>query len=373
MSKFVFVENFCIGDGNLKVAVKDSVDVAGYCSKLGSAALETSVPAIKHATVVEKILDSQCQLIGKLNMHEFAFGMTGVNQWSGTPTNFLYPEYIPGGSSSGCAVAVAEGDVDFSIGTDTGGSIRLPAACCGVYGFKPTFGRVSRVGIMPTETTLDCVGPFAQSADGIIQAMSIIDRSFDKITAVQNIKIGVVGVDADETIQDTVAQFLQQTGFERVDVELPSMQLAFEAGLTLINKEAWLSCGQYLSTGKVGVDVAKRLNIASKTTPEQISEAERVRSNFTAEVDSLLENFTVLVMPTLPSMPMTIEEALAGKVDLKISSLVRPFNLSGHPALAMPLKNNLDNNSGHPVSLQIIGAKNQDELVCEVARMLSTF
>ena len=369
MSKFVFVECFCIGDGALKVAVKDSINVDGYRSRLASAALADLPPANKHAEIVEKILDANCQLIGKLNMHEFAFGMTGVNHWSGTPTNYLFPEYIPGGSSSGCAVAVAEEIVDFSIGTDTGGSIRLPAACCGVYGFKPTFGRISRVGVMPTETTLDCVGPFARSAEGIIQAMSIIDSSFDKITTVKNIKIGIVAVDADDIIQNTVAQFLQQTDFEKIDVELPSMQRAFEAGLTLINKEAWLSCGQYLSTGKVGEDVAKRLHLAAKTTDEQVSAAERVRSSFTAEVDALLEHVTVLVMPTLPTFPMMKKEALAGQVDLTISSLVRPFNLSGHPALSMPLKPN----SGRPISLQIIAAKNQDELLCEVARTFSTF
>ena len=152
-------------------------------------------------------------------------------------------------------------------------------------------------------------------------------------------------------------------------MKLPSMQLAFEAGLTLINKEAWVSCGQYLSTGKVGDDVAKRLNLAAKTTDEQICEAERVRASFTAEVDSLLENVTVLVTPTLPSFPMTRDDALAGKADLTISSLVRPFNLSGHPALSMPL----NPNAGRPISLQIIAAKNQDELLCEVARKFSTF
>ena len=365
----MFVEEFCISDGALKVAVKDSIDVAGYRSKLGSAALEDSVPANKHAEVVEKIVTSHCQLVGKLNMHEFAFGMTGVNQWTGTPTNYLYPEYIPGGSSSGCAVAVAEGIVDFSVGTDTGGSIRLPAACCGVYGFKPTFGRVSRVGVMPNETTLDCVGPFARSAEGIIRAMAIIDSSFEAVTGIENIRVGVVTVDADEIIQHTVAQFLQQTDFDMVAMELPSMRLAFEAGLTLINTEAWSSCGHYLSSGKVGVDVADRLNLAAKTNLKQIAAAEQVRSSFTAEVDLLLKNVTVLVMPTLPSIPMTRKEAIAGQVDLNISSLVRPFNLSGHPALSMPLKCS----SGQPISLQIIAAKNQDELLCEVARLLSTF
>jgi len=369
MSDFVFVEQFSIGSGHLNVAVKDSIDVAGHPSKLGSAALDSVKPAKNHAEVVERILAADCKLVGKLNMHEFAFGMTGVNHWAGTPNNYLYPDYIPGGSSSGSASAVAEGLVDFSLGTDTGGSIRLPAACCGVYGFKPTFGRVSRVGIMPSETTLDCVGPFAQSIEKIIQAMSIIDRSFKTITPPENVVIGVVAVDVDENIQTTVVQFLQQTDFKQVTVALPSLKAAFEAGLTLINAEAWSSCGQYLTSGKVGEDVAKRLKSASETDDEQLHSAEDVRERFTQEVDDLFKQVTVLVLPTLPSMPMLREEALAGKVDLNISALVRPFNLSGHPALSIPLKEPL----GRPVGLQIIAAKNQDELLCEVARLFSTF
>ena len=374
MSDFVFVSQFLIGKGSKKFAVKDSIDVSGHPTKMASGALDSVAPAQKHASVVERLLAASYQLVGKLNMHEFAFGMTGVNHWTGTPVNFLYPDYIPGGSSSGSAVAVAQGLVDISLGTDTGGSVRLPAACCGVYGFKPTFGRVSRAGVMPLTTELDCVGPFARDIAGIIETMSIIDPSFKaiaNITNTANIRIGVIAVDADDAIQTTINQFLENSDFTLVAMKLPSLRLAFEAGLTLINVEAASSYGQYVvheeTRNKVGEDIVKRLAMAAKATEEQLTNAKNIRDNFNAEVDSLLQQVDVLVMPTLPSFPMLREQALAGNVDLNISSLVRPFNVSGHPAIAMPLKESL----GRPVSLQLVAAKGKDELLCEITRLLS--
>lgn len=363
----LYVEQFYLGGTGLKVAVKDSIDVAGYPTKAGSEALDSVAPADKNAHVVDRIFAAGCQLVGKLNMHEFAFGMTGVNQWTGTPTNYLYPDYIPGGSSSGSAVAVAQGDVDFSLGTDTGGSIRLPAACCGVYGLKPTFGRVSRAGIMPEETTLDCVGPFARSVEQLIQAMEIIDSSFHAVSDVGPIRLGRVGVKADSEVQAVIDQILSRIGLDQVAVELPSMEAAFGAGLTLINTEAWAACGPYLATGKVGSDVSTRLRAAQHTSDEEVAMAEQIKLRFNAEVDSALAQVDVLVMPTLPSFPLKREQALAGATDLAISALVRPFNLSGHPALSIPLKEA----EGRPVGLQLIAAKGQDEFLCEVARVIS--
>ena len=134
--------------------------------------------ATKNAEVVERILAADCQITAKTNLHELAFGITGINPVFGTAINPQYPDLIPGGSSSGSAAAVAAGLADFTLGTDTGGSIRMPAACCGVYGFKPTFNRVSRQGIHPAMSSLDCVGPFAASVAMIETAMQIIDPSF---------------------------------------------------------------------------------------------------------------------------------------------------------------------------------------------------
>src|SRR5690606_15725813 len=123
------------------------------------------------------------RIVGKTNLHEIAFGGTGVNAFSGTPTNPLDPARIPGGSSSGSAVAVATGQADVALGTDTGGSIRTPSACCGTVGLKPTFGRVSTVGVAPLSPSLDCVGPMAATVAGIVVGMRLLEPGFSPGTA----------------------------------------------------------------------------------------------------------------------------------------------------------------------------------------------
>ncbi len=380
----IFSQCFSVGNGDLTVAVKDSIDIAGFPTRAGSQALADAPSALQHAEVIESVLAAGGQLIGKTTMHELAYGMSGVNHWVGTAENVFFPDLIPGGSSSGSAAAVAKGLADFSLGTDTGGSVRVPAACCGVFGFKPTFGRVSRKGVMPEYSSLDCVGPFATSAEMLITAMTAIDSSFKPFSEAsiehqdrssvskkidkETVRLGVVTVDAEPEVLSTVNGFIQQTGFETQAVSLPGLKAAFDAGMTLINAETWAACGQYLATGQVGEDVAKRLANAENTSAEAIEQAELIRKQFTAEVDAALEHVTVLVMPTLPSIPMALSDALAGQTDLQISAFVRPFNLSGHPALSLPL---LSQNC-RPVGLQLIGRKGDDERLCELARMMST-
>lgn len=143
-------------------------------------------------------------------MHELAFGITGINHAFGTPINPKYPELIPGGSSSGSAAAVAAKQADFTLGTDTGGSIRMPAACCGVFGLKPTFGRVSRKGVYPPSSSLDCVGPFANSVEMIEKAMQIIDPTFKPTEFTSAPKLAVLDVSADEVVWNCIHQALQK-------------------------------------------------------------------------------------------------------------------------------------------------------------------
>lgn len=153
-----FASMLVIGvDGGPTVAVKDCLDIAGHVTRCGSAAYADAAPALTNSAVVDRLLEAGCRIVGKTRLHEIAYGMTGVNAYEGTPVNPRWPDRIPGGSSSGSAVAVAAGSVDFAIGTDTGGSVRQPAICCGVIGFKPTFGRVDRRGALPAVSSLDCI------------------------------------------------------------------------------------------------------------------------------------------------------------------------------------------------------------------------
>jgi len=351
------------------VAIKDSIDVVGTPTQLGCDACSNALPAPKDAAIVKQLKKHRFSIVGKTVMHELAFGMTGVNRSYGTPVNPLYPNLIPGGSSSGSATAVASGQVDVAIGTDTGGSVRMPAACCGIYGFKPTFGLVSRDGVWPTETSLDCVGVFANSAKLITQTMQAIEPDFEAQTLPQeNLMLGWLETDANERINNTIKSVLGNCpSIDLKSVQLPDFDEAFKAGLTIINRETWLACKDFYATGKVGQDVATRLENASHTTDEAVSQAEKVRVAFSEQVDDVLKDTRVLVLPTLPHFPMTITEALADKSDLTISKLVRPFNLSGHPAYAIPCPSEYD----LPISLQLVGRKGDDAFLCALAERLA--
>jgi amidase len=349
------------------IAIKDSIDIAGYSTTAASRALADAPPASKHAEVVQRLLDAGWRITGKTNMHELAFGMTGINDLYGTPPNPQDSARIPGGSSSGSASAVGQHLVDAALGTDTGGSIRGPAACCGVIGLKPTFGRVAREGVAPNVTTLDCVGPFARDMATIIRVMSAIDPSFNAGDArrdASGVRVGIVTVQADAEITDAVNTAMQRVGFASHSVELESMTDAFAAGLAVINAETWQAFGHLVESGKLGPDIESRLRAAAKTTATDLDAAERVRRSFTDEVDRALEQADVLVLPTMPSLPITIEAARAGTSVIGMSSLIRPFNLSGHPALSIPvpLRQSL-----LKAGLQIVGRKGADEMVCAVA------
>jgi amidase len=349
------------------IAIKDSIDVAGYPTTGASRALADAPPAAAHAEVVQRLLDAGWRITGKTNMHELAFGMTGINDYTGTPVNPQDAARIPGGSSSGSAAAVGAKLVDAALGTDTGGSIRGPAACCGVIGLKPTFGRVSRKGAVPRESTLDCVGPFTRDIATMVDAMAAIAPAFDTNAAKRlnaSANVAIVSVDADAAILQGVERAVQVAAFASRAIELDHLKEAFEAGLAVINVETARAFAHLVETGKLGADVDARLRVAVQTTQAQLDAAERARRAFTAAVDRALENTDVLVLPTLPALPITIEAARNGTPVLTMSSLIRPFNLSGHPALSLPIPI-----EGSPMKagLQIVGRKGADEEVCAVA------
>ncbi|AXE98301.1 amidase [Paraburkholderia hospita] len=349
------------------IAIKDSIDVAGYPTTGASRSLADAPPAAAHAEVVQRLLDAGWRIAGKTNMHELAFGMTGINDYTGTPVNPQDAARIPGGSSSGSASAVGAKLVDAALGTDTGGSIRGPAACCGVIGLKPTFGRVSRKGAVPRESTLDCVGPFTRDIATLVDAMAAIAPTFDTNAAKRanaGANVAIVSVDADAAIRQGVARAVQVAGFASRAIELDHLKEAFEAGLAVINVETARAFAHLVETGKLGADVDARLRVAVQTTQAQLDAAEHARRAFTAAVDRALENADVLVLPTLPTLPITIEAARNGTPVLTMSSLIRPFNLSGHPALSLPIPI-----EGSPMKagLQIVGRKGADEQVCAVA------
>lgn len=365
----VVVQPLCIGPaGGRAFLAKDSLDVAGWPTRCGSPALADAAPAAAHAEAVQRLLDAGWQLRGKTNLHELAFGTTGINHWTGTPRNPRWPDRVPGGSSSGSAVAVAEGRVDLALGTDTGGSIRTPAACCGVFGLKPSYGRVSRVGAAPTLSTLDCVGPIAADMATLCAAMAALVPGFGTLPGLPDrLRIGALQVEAGAPARAALQSALARSGAELVPVALPLFDAAYRAGLAIINRENWLALAPLLQSGLLGADIATRLARAGHTSDAEVAAAEAVRAAFRAQVDAALAQVDVLALPTLGAPPPRLTEATDTSAAVAMTTLVRPFNLSGHPAITLPL----DDADGLPVGLQLVAGWGRDEWLCAVASHLT--
>ncbi len=355
------------GDG-MRVAIKDCIDVAGETTTAGSRALATRPPAPSDAVVVARLRSAGCTIAGRVTMHELAYGVTGVNGWTGTPINPTYPHLVPGGSSSGSAAAVAAGLVDAAIGTDTGGSIRVPAACCGVVGFKPTFGRVSRDGLTPASSSLDCAGPFARSVIDIERVMKMLVPDWRDAAAAHAPRVAFVTDAGDEAIL-AIARAVAAAAAAITPMTLPGMAAAQQAGLRIIGRECWKAFAPLIDGGLVGRDVHDRLLAASRITDADMTEAEALRQRFGAEVEALLADFDAIALPTLPAAPPDLLAATDPAAALSMTANCRPFNLSGHPAIALPI----GEAGGAPVSLQLVGRKGGDETLCALARAIPLF
>jgi amidase len=362
-----FVQPLDIGpQGGLSFAVKDCIDIAGHVTASGSAALVDRTPACANARVIDDLLAAGGRIIGKAKMHELAFGMTGINTAFGTPVNPRWPERIPGGSSSGSAAAVAAGLCDAALGTDTGGSVRQPAICCGVYGIKPTFGRISRKGCHPAQSSLDCIGLFARSPATLMRAMAVIDPGFTPETLTRAPRAARIKADnlepkVGEPLVYGLLEGMPDAGY----VELAGMAEAFDAAMVVIGAETYAACSDLLDDPRLGEDVRSRIAAAGAITPGEIRKAEETRTRFTAEVDATLANVDVLITPALPAIPPTLSEAGDPKTVLQLTRFLRPFNLTGHPAIVLPVSGDL------PLGLQIIGRKGEDARLCAVAEWMA--
>src|SRR5215470_4932713 len=231
----------------VRVAVKDLIDVAGLPTTAGSLAVaDLARPAAADAACMAglraAIARGQACLAGKVNLHELAYGISGINAAFGTPVNPLDPALVPGGSSSGSAVAVATGEADVAYGSDTGGSIRIPAACCGVAGLKTTWGRIPLDGVWPLAPSLDTVGPLARDVAGLVTGMALLEPGFT-VSADPPAVVGRVAMDACPAVAEAVDAALAATGWQISPVELSGLDAAMTAAMTVLDAEAWRSDG----------------------------------------------------------------------------------------------------------------------------------
>lgn len=360
-----FLHQFKRGGNGPTVVIKDSIDVEGCPTGMGSRAYVNAKIACKDAACVTALITAGFSIVGKSVLHELALGATGINEWQGTPLNSRYPDYVPGGSSSGSATLVGAGMVDIGVGTDTGGSVRVPAGCCGVVGLKTTFGLIDHAGVYPATTTLDCVGFFARDAALIDQCVvACAPHAPPPSTTIRS--IGVLSLPGDEDVKTALAKFGAAEGCTIVSVDLTEIEAAFDAGFTILAAEAWAGAGHLTGKGLLNADLEARMGASAAITAEQISIAERERERFRSAVDQLLTNVDVIALPTFAECPPTLEEGARATSGVSLTRYVRPFNLSGHPAIAIPLVR-ADN---RPSSLQLVGKYGDDRTLCHLAQAI---
>ena len=357
-----------------KVAIKDCLDIAGIPTRCGSAAYADVEPARRNAEVVDRLLAAGCHIVGKTRMHELAFGMTGINHCEGSATNPLWPDRIPGGSSSGSAAAVAAKLVDFAIGTDTGGSVRQPAACCGVIGLKPSFGRIDRRGARPAHSTLDCIGIFARDMQMIDYAMRAVDPTFaasSRTAFTKSHQLRFAWFCSDHRLSADHLNWTPINGnnktYEITAITTSGMEDAYRAAMILIGAETAAAFGHLINQGaRLGSDIETRLRQAQAIPASEITWAEQQRALFTAEIDDALTGFDCLITPALPAPPPLLREADDPSKVLALTRYLRPFNLSGHPAIVLPRMTA----DGLPIGLQIVARRGEDEQLCAIAQWL---
>ena len=334
--------------GGMRVAVKDAIDVAGAVTTVGCPQVaETAAAATSDAECLLGLRRGGARMVGKANLHELCFGASGINPYFGTPVNPLAPERIPGGSSSGSAVAVAAGEADVGLGTDTGGSVRIPAACCGIVGLKTTWGRVSTVGTWPLAPSLDTIGPLARDVAAVGAAMALVDPSWRPASAG-----GIVGrvrrPGVDPAAEVAVDHSLALAEFEVVEVDLDGWETVNAAFGDILLSEFWHAHHDLLASGTLSSDIADGLRYGSSVTESQLRAALAAKLSWQTELARWFQRVDVLALPTLVSLPPTLDASDG----YPTTALTSAFNLSGNPAVSLPAP---VAGRSLPASVQLVG------------------
>jgi len=372
----------------IPIAVKDLFDTAGIRTTAGSRFFTDNIPE-KDAFVIEKLKEAGALIIGKTNTHEIALGVTGNNPHYGTARNPWDTTRIPGGSSSGSAIAVATGMALGALGTDTGGSIRIPASLCGVVGFKPTYGRVSLRGVFPLSWNLDHVGPLTRTVEDaalILQVISVydpIDPASIKMLAgdylghlvdeMEGRKIafgvGEYIESADPEVLSAVREaahvFAKGLGCRVQEVDVSWMREAALANKTMTQADGAAVHRERLKEHPdwFGEDIRRRLGDGAKTTSTEYSLARRIQAEVRKRCEHFFESHDVLILPTTPIPAPTIEGNDAVEQAARLTRFTAPFNLARLPALSLPCGFTKDS---LPIGLQIVSRAWADAKVLNV-------
>jgi aspartyl-tRNA(Asn)/glutamyl-tRNA(Gln) amidotransferase subunit A len=366
----------------IPISIKDLICTKGIRTTGGSKILRRFMPK-KNAAVIERLLDAGVVILGKASLHEFAFGVTNINPHYGPARNPWDTERISGGSSGGSAVTVQSAMALASVGTDTGGSIRIPSAACGCVGLKPTYGRVSLNGVIPLAGSLDHAGPMTRCVEDaaiMLEAMTDPDQmpggrpmrgrtSFrrDLRNGIQGLTVGLpkqffferISADVRKNVMDAIAA-LEQSGARVREITLQGMEESDELAGAITSGEALANHWQWIGkrASDYGGDVYSLLRAAMNQRSLDYLLAQTRRKKYRERLFQVLQSVDVLAAPTIPIVAPRIEDeeiVIAGKRESLRSALLRlgrPGNLSGLPVISLPCGFSRE---GLPIGLQLIG------------------
>lgn len=350
----------------LRFALKDVFDVEGERAGWGHPDwLRDQVPASRTASAVSRVLAAGAELVGKTLCDELCYSLTGENIHYGSPRNPAAPEHLPGGSSSGSAVAVAAGSVDFAIGTDCGGSVRVPASYCGIFGIRPTHGRVSADGVHPFAADFDCVGWFARDAAMLARVGVPLLGDDPRSVPVTRLLIAddAFALAGSATgLQSALTRLASRVAdVEHVVMHPGGLAEWYEAFRVIQAAQIWQSMGPWVQRRhpRFGDGVRERLAAAASIDADAVHAARNVRKRAIDRLGALLPPGTVLCLPTVPGAAPRIDASFA-TVELErraaAMQLLCSAGLAGLPQITLPWLRA----DGLPLGLSLLGARGSD-------------
>lgn len=368
----------------LPVSVKDLFDVKGEVTLAGAPARDDAAPAANDAPVISRLKSAGAVLIGRTNMTQFAYSAVGLNPHFGTPGNPWDRSRTPGGSSSGAAVSVADRMAVASIGSDTVGSIRVPAAFCGVVGFKPTQRRVPREGAIPLSRTLDTVGPLARSIEdcalvfGVIAGEGVRQTDGFDLTSLRLAipKGGMLeGLDPEVASAFTrICNMASRAGAKILEIDVPPLDvfqtLNPNATIQAVESMAWHRDLIGRRGAEYDPNVRARIEAGDRIAATAYADCLMRREPLSHELDHLTAGFDALIMPTVPIIAPSIETCMRdeGSVRAQIIRNTSPFNYFDRPSISIPIHEP----GSAPVGLMLVGRRDEDWKLLAVARAFET-
>ena len=352
----------------IPLAVKDLFETAGLVTTYGSPIFATNRPE-RTAPAVAALQAAGYAVAGKTNLHEFAYGTTSENPHFGVVPNPRFPGRVAGGSSGGNAAALVVDEADAALGTDSGGSVRIPAACCGVVGFKPTYGLFSLDGCWPLAPSYDHAGPMARDVATCERVVDILVDAFEPrvLESPEDVLVGVAWTtdaapEVHARVEETAARFRRRRRVEFPLLDWTAHDFMREAAD--VHRELFAE-----HEGDYGEDLRIKLERCLAVTDEEVETARRNRELYRERCLAALKDVDVLLTPTLPCVAPAVGAGAPGDVNVR-ETLVRftlPFNALGWPALALPCGPAED---GLPASVQLAARPGEDALVLAAGRLL---